>query len=262
MEDIIKDNTETNITQSVEKFTDELSKAIQEAKDAGVLEGKAEDTIDLDFTKDTMHGDLKQMQAFFADYAKYSGEVGAPKKTKINPHFKAKYSPLEEVLATVKPILSKYNMAMIQIPSATNGMAGVKNILTHAGGFFMTFKEVECKSDKPTVQGLGSTWTYLKRYTLETITAVSSEDDDGEASEKKKAPAKKMTAEDLGKLNFTTLTSKLTILAKDKMKVDDATKKLVTDEIPKILGKGMSVKKSTESDKENLIKLYISLQEM
>lgn len=260
MEEIIKDNTEENISQSVVKFTDELSKAIQEAKDAGILEGKSENTIDLDFTKDTMYGDLKQMQEFFADYAKYAGEVGAPKKTKINPHFKSKYSPLEEVLATVKPILAKYNMSIIQIPSNKDGIAGIKNILTHASGFFMTFKEVECKSDKPTIQGLGSTWTYLKRYTLETVSGVSSEDDDGEAIDKKKAPAKKLSEEEVKKLTLTTLKSKLTILAKDKMKeVDQDT---VKKEIETQLGKGNTVGKSTEADKDKLVKLYLSLQEM
>ena len=188
-----------NLNQSMEVFTKELKDVIDKIKKDGITQTKKENVIDLDFTKDTIYGDQKQIQGFFSDYAKYSSEVEAPKKTKTNPHFKSNYAPLEEVLSTVKPILSKYNISIIQMISSEGGQAGVNTMIAHSNGFLMTFKMVSCKPDKPSSQGYGSVWTYMKRYSLEAVTGVSSEDDDGNDAEPKvpveKTPLQKVIAD-------------------------------------------------------------------
>ena len=49
--------------------------------------------------------------------AKFQGEVKNPANTAENPFFKSKYAPLETVLNTVRPILSKHGISVIQTPS-------------------------------------------------------------------------------------------------------------------------------------------------
>lgn len=110
--------------------------------------------------------------------SKFQGEVKNPSNTATNPYFKSKYAPLETVLNTVRPILSKYGLSIIQSPIAEDGMVGVTTLLLHESGEYMEFPPVMLKMDKQTAQGAGSAITYARRYSLSAIVGISSEDDD------------------------------------------------------------------------------------
>lgn len=138
-----------------------------------------EELTKINFDGTILHGNAQERQKMFADYVKYSGEVQNPKNTKFNPFHKSNYAPLDEVLNVVKPVMSKYGLSMIQIPSSRkDGFIIVDTILIHKDGAFMTIEGIAIRPDKPTAQGIGSTITYGRRYGVSAISGVSSEEDD------------------------------------------------------------------------------------
>ena len=221
------------------------------------------DRDDVVFDGINIVGDGEKIAEFMASYAKFFNDVENPKNTKQNDFLKNKYSPLDVVLNCVRVPMSKQGLSFIQMPVTDDSMIKVNTLLMHKNGCYMSIEGVSIKPDKNTAQGIGGIITYIKRYMINAICGISSEgeDDDGNtASGKVKKETKAMTSEELSKLNLTTLKAKTTTLAKDKMKTID--KKVITDEIETQLGKGITVGKSVDKDKDNLIKLYLSLQEM
>src|SRR3990167_3674296 len=57
----------------------------------------------------------------FADLLAAQKEMPALQKSAINPHFKNRYVPLEELLQTVVPILNKHNFVLLQMPCQSGG---------------------------------------------------------------------------------------------------------------------------------------------
>jgi len=54
------------------------------------------------------------------------GELTNADKNATNPHFKSKYADLAEILNTVRPILSKNGLSVIQMPTLDNGLVCVE----------------------------------------------------------------------------------------------------------------------------------------
>lgn len=117
--------------------------------------------------------------------SKFQGEVENPTNTAENPFFKSKYAPLEEVLNTVRPILSKHGLSIVQAPSTEENNITISTTLVHESGEYMEFPKLSLKMDKVTAQGAGSAITYARRYAISAILGISSEDDDdGNQAEK------------------------------------------------------------------------------
>ena len=139
--------------------------------------------IDINAKSIQFFGTQEQRQEMFSSWAKYFLEVTNPENTVVNTFFKAKYSPLNEVLNTVRPILGKYGFGIFQAPSFNGTDCSVNTILTHESGAFMSFPALTNKPTKQDVQGMGSTLTYLRRFALNSIAGVMGEvDDDGNAA--------------------------------------------------------------------------------
>lgn len=215
--------------------------------------------IDIDFSGVKLFGD--NIQDFLSDYAKYFGEVENAKLSANNPFFKSKYAPLSEILDTVSPVMSKYGLAVIQIPAMDGDLVKVNNILTHKSGCYMTIEGISAKPAKlGDPQALGSVVTYLRRYTMSAIANISSdEDDDGNAgsgnSPNKKEEVKK---EDLSKATLAQLKTKINALAKQKMEQHGAEKiqGVISDKLKKKLAE------ATDADKQNMIELHEILSNM
>lgn len=152
-------------------------------------------------------GTEKQRIEMFTDWALYFGEVTNPENTTKNTALGgAKYSPLNEVLNTVRPTLSKYGLAIIQSPPYMfDDKVCVKTIVTHKNGAIMSFPASESKLIRPNnavseIQALGLSTTYLRRFSINAVAGVQGEiDDDGniggkEDDKKPKTPAKKETS--------------------------------------------------------------------
>ncbi len=112
-------------------------------------------------------------------------EIGAIKKDSDNPFFKSKYVDINGILAIVKPILNKNGLVLTQgirrglfseDHTASNGIetkiVNAENPLEEISNFC----EIPMMS-KP--QETGSAITYFRRYALQSLLALETEDDDG-----------------------------------------------------------------------------------
>lgn len=112
--------------------------------------------------------------------SKFQGEITNPANTKTvsTGSFSYKYSPLDEILSLIRPLLSNNGLSLIQAPVMQDGMVGVTTTLLHKSGEWMEFEPILLKLDKQSAQGAGSAITYSRRYAISAILGISSEDDD------------------------------------------------------------------------------------
>ena len=121
------------------------------------------------------------------------GEIGNVPFDSTNPHFGSKFVSLAAVLAAVRPVLSRHGVALHQPASTANGLVQVQTVFLHASGEQVSFPALAMPiGDKMTAQQLGSTITYLRRYSLTAALGIAGdEDDDGNADATvRSAPAK------------------------------------------------------------------------
>jgi ERF superfamily len=111
-------------------------------------------------------------------------EMPAVDRDSTNPHFKSKFTSLDNLLAKVRPVLNRHGVAVVQMPSQDDaGKPTLVTRLVHTSGEAMesTMPLLLAKSDP---QGLGSALTYSKRYALSAALAIADqEDDDGNGSD-------------------------------------------------------------------------------
>ena len=105
---------------------------------------------------------------------------------KINPRFKSKYTSLESLQKAVLPTLAEHGVALIQNPTLETTPEGsivvVQTLLTHPSGEYLLARSASAPLDRTDIQAVGSTITYLRRYSaagiLSIIQALPTEDDD------------------------------------------------------------------------------------
>lgn len=112
-------------------------------------------------------------------------EMQALIKGADNPHFKSKYADLADVVAAVRPALSKHGICYFHVPmDAPNGGYAVKTVLAHGASGTVIEAVVPLVGSLANMQGYKSATTYAKRIGLESVTGVAPDDDDGnEAAE-------------------------------------------------------------------------------
>lgn len=121
------------------------------------------------------------------------GEIGNVPFDSTNPHFGSKFVSLAAVLSAVRPVLAKHGIGLHQPASTVNGLVQVQTVFLHASGEQVSFPALAMPiGDKMTAQQLGSTITYLRRYSLTAALGIAGdEDDDGNADATvRSAPAK------------------------------------------------------------------------
>lgn len=128
----------------------------------------------------------------FAALAAAQLEIENASKTSANPHFKSRYADLAEVLNTVRPVLARHGISIMQSTAFDGAMVTVDTVLAHASGGYVQ-SSASCVPAKSDGQGIGSSTTYLRRYSLAAICGVSQEDDDGNTAAHN-APPRKVTA--------------------------------------------------------------------
>lgn len=129
--------------------------------------------------------------------SKFQGEVANPKNSADNPFFKSKYAPLNEILNDVRPLLSKYGLSVLQMPSGDGDNLVITTLLMHSSGEWIESCPLKMKPAKNDPQGIGSAITYGRRYTLAAVLGISSEDDDdgNAATHGQKEPTKGKSAQ-------------------------------------------------------------------
>lgn len=90
------------------------------------------------------------------------------------------------LVKTVSPILGELELNLKWKTKQENGIIRVTCVLTHAMGYSEE-TPLEAAPDasggKNSIQAVGSTISYLKRYTAESLLGLATEDDDGRSSE-------------------------------------------------------------------------------
>jgi hypothetical protein len=110
-------------------------------------------------------------------------EIENATKSSNNPHFKSKYADLAEVLNTVRPVLAKHGLSVVQFPgySHEHKLVAVETTLMHKSGQYVS-GTVAAPVTKPDAQGVGSAITYCRRYSLAAVVGIAQEDDDGNSA--------------------------------------------------------------------------------
>lgn len=122
---------------------------------------------------------------------KAQNQMGGAIKSSSNPFFKSNYSGLPEVIKAIKEPFCDNGLSYVQFPIENNGRVGVETVLMHLSGEWMS-NEFTVQLSKQDAQGAGSAITYCRRYALQSIAGIPSEDDDGNAASQspKKGQAK------------------------------------------------------------------------
>lgn len=112
---------------------------------------------------------------------KFQMDVSNPKNTEANSFFKSKYAPLDVVINTVKPTLTKNGLSVFQSVSGDGESITVVTMLTHVSGEWIESDPLTLSNQDnkgvSLAQAAGISITYARRYQLSAMLGVSSEDD-------------------------------------------------------------------------------------
>lgn len=110
---------------------------------------------------------------------KAQGEMSKASKDATNPFFKSKYADLNSIREACIPALNSNGISILQPIIQEGGKNYVRTLLLHESGEFLdSFTEVVC-SKQNDAQAFGSALTYARRYGMQSMVNVGSEDDDG-----------------------------------------------------------------------------------
>lgn len=123
--------------------------------------------------------------------AKAQGEFDTAKKSATNPHFRSKYADLSAVWDALRDILPKYGLSVVQslMPQEDGRTLLITTLLHSSGEWFKSYAPLMI--EKNTCQGLGSSISYLRRYSLAALCGITQDDDDGNAASKPAQQEKK-----------------------------------------------------------------------
>ena len=122
--------------------------------------------------------------------------------------FSYDYCPLPDLIDSLRPLLAKHNLAVVQMPAGDGKEVTVTTMIVHSSGEYIQSPPLTLQSEKPGPQGAGSAITYGRRYSLAAMLGIASEEDDdasmasgkqGERSQKPKQD-NKVTKPQLGKM--------------------------------------------------------------
>jgi len=125
---------------------------------------------------------------------KAQGQMGGAHKGANNPFFKSKYADLSSVVEAVKEPFAANGLSYVQFPINDGDKIGVETILMHESGEWL-INRFTVKASKQDAQGAGSVITYCRRYGLQAIAGIPSEDDDGNAASKAQSNKKEVPSE-------------------------------------------------------------------
>jgi hypothetical protein len=115
-------------------------------------------------------------KAFFSALAKAQGSMEPAIKNSKAHH--GKYANLESVIEVIKKYFSPQGLSFTQKTFIEERMVSIKTSLHHASGH--TLSSIITSTSKSTLpQDIGSAITYMKRYGLQALCGIPSEDDDG-----------------------------------------------------------------------------------
>lgn len=120
--------------------------------------------------------------ALAAALAKAQGAMGSARKDSENPHFKSRYADLASIWDACRAPLSANGLAVMQRVKMDAAGVIITTMLVHSSGEWVKDACLFPLAQR-TIQVVGSTITYGRRYALAALVGVApDEDDDGEAA--------------------------------------------------------------------------------
>lgn len=109
--------------------------------------------------------------------------IGKVLKSADNPYFKSKYADLGAVIDAVKEPLNEHGITFLQYVDIEEDKTDVlrTQLLHESGEWVMTSTKIHCKAQNDP-QAYGSAITYSKRYALQALVGLPTEDDDGNSA--------------------------------------------------------------------------------
>lgn len=129
------------------------------------------------------------MKELLSKISEVKSEIGTLSKNASNPFFKSKYLDLGEILSNLEPILQKHKLLLLQ-PVLDNSVFTEIHDL-ESGEIIKSAIPLPNIQDP---QKIGSAITYYRRYSLQSLLALQTDDDDGNKASQKEV-AKDTTAE-------------------------------------------------------------------
>jgi hypothetical protein len=114
------------------------------------------------------------MKELLSKISEVKSEIGTLSKNASNPFFKSKYLDLGEILSNLEPILQKHKLLLLQ-PVLDNSVYTEIHDL-ESGEIIKSAIPLPNIQDP---QKIGSAITYYRRYSLQSLLALQTDDDDG-----------------------------------------------------------------------------------
>jgi len=104
-----------------------------------------------------------------------------------NPFHRNRYDSLSAHLLALKPLAAKHGLAIIQMPIGDSESVGVRTLVIHACGAYLSADALIPAEKGLKGQDAGALISYLRRYALASVSGVATEDDDAETDRVSKA---------------------------------------------------------------------------
>jgi hypothetical protein len=192
---------------------DTLREDLEHAKIASHINAARELLAMLEFARGIPAGlgadDPAALGELVTELAAAQGEFGEVRKTKEADagRYRYRYASLDDIIAAVRPALSKHGIALTQDVETEPGSVSVVTILRR-GTASLSLAPITLPAGED-AQAVGSALTYARRYSLATALGITAEeDDDGAASggappaaPRVQAPGKKATEAQMKRLH-------------------------------------------------------------
>jgi hypothetical protein len=119
----------------------------------------------------------EQINELATALAKAQGQMRPASKNAANPHFRNRYADLASVVDALREPLSANGLSYTQLVGHSDGSVLVETVLMHSSGQWLS-SELALRPAKADVQGVASAITYGRRYSLQAICGLASDDDD------------------------------------------------------------------------------------
>lgn len=130
-------------------------------------------------------------------------EMGSAVKDAKNPFFKSKYADINSVREACHPALNANGITVLQPTVEHSGKNYVETTLLHDSGEFISGLTEIIFAKANDCQQQGSGISYARRYGLQSLLSLGTEDSDGEgAMDRPAAPALKASAPVVKKSSF------------------------------------------------------------
>lgn len=139
----------------------------------------------------------EQLDKIGAALVDFQADLAPVAKDATNPHLKNRYATLDAVWEQIRPLLAKYDLAVIQGPTSEpdrpGGSIGMTTRVIHRSGQWVEETVVipigDVGKGRNLAQEVGSTITYLRRYCLAAaLGVVVDEDDDAGGDQPRQQP--------------------------------------------------------------------------